>query len=68
MVFSEIIIFMLVYGGLYIYTLQPVSSNNKIGIYVRSGFLIIFYGFISAVLWFTYKGEAYQINNHSGYF
>ena len=64
---SEIIIIMLVYGGLFLYSLQPVSSNNKIIVYVKSAFLIILYGFISTIIWFTYKGDENHINNHSGF-
>lgn len=64
---SETIIIMLVYGGLFIYTLQLTSSNNKIIIYIKSAFLITLYVFISTIIWFTYKGEEYHINNHSGY-
>lgn len=58
---------MLVYGGLFLYTLQMVSSKNKILVYVKSAFLIILYVFISTTIWFTYKSEEYHFNNHSGY-
>ncbi|MEH7226689.1 peptide ABC transporter permease [Bacillus sp. JJ1566] len=63
----EIIIIMLVYGGLFLFTLQSISSKNKISVYVKSVFLIILYGFISTIIWFTFKAEEYHINNHSGY-
>lgn len=63
----EIIIFMLVYGGLFLYTLRSISSKNKTLAYIKSAFLIILYVFISIIIWFTYKAEEYHINNHSGY-
>jgi hypothetical protein len=65
--FYEIIIFMLVYGGLFLYTLLSVSSENRIIAYINSAFLMVLYVIISTILWFTYKGEEYHINNHSGY-
>lgn len=60
-------LFMLVYGGLFLFTLQLFSSNNKILVYIKSAFLIALYVFISNIIWFTYKGEESHINNHSGY-
>lgn len=65
--FSEIIIMMLVYGGLFMYASQLRPSNNKIIGYVKSASFIILYGLIATSIWFTYKGEEYHINNHSGY-
>ncbi|RDW15144.1 peptide ABC transporter permease [Oceanobacillus chungangensis] len=62
----EIIIFMLVYGGLFIYILRSISSKNKTIAYIKSAFLIILYIFIGTIIWFTYKAEEYHINNHSG--
>lgn len=67
MEFSEMIIIMLVYGGIFLYTLQMFSSKNKIFVYVKSAFLIILYVFISTTIWFTFKAKEYHINNHSGY-
>lgn len=64
---SETLIIMLVYGGLFLYTLQSFSSNNKILTNLMSAFLIALYVFISAIIWFTYKGKESHINNHSGY-
>ena len=64
---SEIVIIMLVYGGLLLYILQPISLNNKMIVYVKSASLIILYGLISVIIWITYKGEEYHINIHSGY-
>ncbi|SOC43770.1 peptide ABC transporter permease [Ureibacillus acetophenoni] len=65
--FSEIIMIMLVYGGLFLYALQMVSSKNKMVGFVKSAILIILFGFISTTIWLTYKAEEYHINNHSGY-
>ncbi|MDN4494481.1 peptide ABC transporter permease [Ureibacillus aquaedulcis] len=63
---SEIFIIMLIYAGLYIYTWQMVSSSNKVIVYIKYIFQIILYGIFSAAIWFSYKGEEYHINNHSG--
>ncbi|WP_456278910.1 peptide ABC transporter permease [Bacillus sp. AK128] len=63
----EMIIFMLVYGGLFLHTLRSISSNNKILFYIKSAFLIICYVFFITIVWFTYKSEEHHINNHSGY-
>ena len=60
-------LFMLVYGGLFLFTLQLFSSNNKILVYIKSAFLIALYVFISNIIWFTFKGEESHTNNHSGY-
>lgn len=65
--FSEINMIMLVYGGLFLYTLQLVSSKNKILVLVKLAILIILFGFISTTIWLTYNAEEYHINNHSGY-
>ncbi|MDQ0229212.1 peptide ABC transporter permease [Metabacillus malikii] len=62
----EIIIFMLVYGGLFLYTLRSISSKNKTLAYIKSIFLIMLYVFITTIIWFNYKAEEYHINNHSG--
>ncbi|WP_201777914.1 hypothetical protein [Ornithinibacillus contaminans] len=64
---SEIIIFMLVYGGLFLYTLQTMASNNKILVRVKSALLIMLYVFIATIIWSTYKGEEYHSNAHGGY-
>lgn len=66
MKFSELIIMMVVYGGLFIYTWQMVSSNNRAIVYLKATFLFILYGLVSTNIWFTLKGEEYHINNHSG--
>lgn len=47
MAVSEIIIMMLVYGGLFLYTARLGSSNNKIIFYGHYVFLIVLYGLIS---------------------
>ena len=67
MAVSEIIIMMLVYGGLFLYTARLGSSNNKIIFYGHYVFLIVLYGLISLSIWFMYKGLENHINNHSGY-
>ncbi|MBM7609697.1 hypothetical protein JOD29_002973 [Lysinibacillus composti] len=63
---SEIIIIMLVYGGLFLFV-NLVSSNNKLLGYVKWSTLILLYGFISIIIWFTYKAEEEHTNSHSGY-
>lgn len=67
MAVSEIIIMMLVYGGLFLYTARLSSSNNKIIFYGHYVFLIVLYGLISLSIWFMYKGLENHINTHSGY-
>ncbi|MBS3679856.1 peptide ABC transporter permease [Ornithinibacillus massiliensis] len=64
---SEIIFFMIVYGGLFIYIFQTISSNNRVLFYLKSAILLLLYIFISSIFWFRYKGEELHINNHSGY-
>lgn len=64
---SEIILMLLVYGGLFLFVVNLVSSNNKLLVYVRWASLIILYGFICTIIWFTYKGEEEHTNSHSGY-
>ncbi|MDM5333758.1 peptide ABC transporter permease [Ureibacillus composti] len=63
---SEIIIIMLVYGGLFLFV-NLVSSNNKLLVYVKWASFIILYGYISTIIWFTYKAEEEHTNSHSGY-
>ncbi|MEK4532160.1 peptide ABC transporter permease [Solibacillus sp. FSL W7-1472] len=67
MAVSEIIIMMLVYGGLFLYTARLSSSNNKIIFYGHYIFLIVLYCLISIAIWFIYKGNEVHINYHSGY-
>lgn len=64
---SEILLIMLVYGGLFLFAFPSISSNNKILVYIKSIFLIVLYLFISAIIWFSYKGKEYHLNNHSGF-
>jgi len=63
---SEMIIIMLVYGGLFLFV-NLVSSNNKLLVYVKWASFIILYGFISTIIWFTYKAKEEHTNSHSGY-
>lgn len=67
MAVSEIIIMMLVYGGLFLYTVRFGSSHNKIIFYGHYIFLIVLYCLISIAIWFIYKGNEVHINYHSGY-
>ena len=67
MAFSQIIIMMLVYGGLFLYTARFGSSHNKIIYYGHYIFLIVLYCLISIAIWFIYKGIEVHINLHSGY-
>ncbi|MFE8699811.1 peptide ABC transporter permease [Cytobacillus sp. FJAT-54145] len=63
----EIVIFMLLYGGLFLVTLRSSYLRNKTLFYIKSAFLIVLYVFISIIIWFIYKTEEHHINNHSGY-
>lgn len=63
---SEMFIIMLVYGGLFTYIWQMILSNTKIFFYVKSALLLILYVFLATTIWFTYQGQEYHINNHSG--
>lgn len=67
MAVSQIIIIMLVYGGLFFYTARFGSSHNKIIFYGHYIFLIVLYCLISIAIWFIYKGNEVHINYHSGY-
>lgn len=67
MAVSQIVIMMLVYGGLFLYTARFGSSHNKIIFYGHYIFLIILYCLISIAIWFIYKGIEVHINYHSGY-
>ncbi|GGA60008.1 peptide ABC transporter permease [Ornithinibacillus halotolerans] len=64
--FYEIIIFMLVYGGLFLYTLRTISLRNKGLAYIKSALLILFYLFMTTVIWSTYQSEQDHVNDHSG--
>lgn len=64
---SEIIIMLLIYGGLFLYTARFGSSHNKIIFYGHYIFLIILYCLITIAIWFIYKGIELHINYHSGY-
>lgn len=66
-IYEIIIIFMFAYGGLFLYIIRAISAKNKVVVYIKSAFIIILYVFSSTIIWFTYKGEEYHINNHSGY-
>ena len=67
MAVSEIIIMMLVYGGLFLFTARFGSSHNKIIYYGHYVFLIVLYSLITIAIWFIFKGIELHINNHSGY-
>ena len=67
MAVSQIVIMMLVYGGLFLYTARFGSSHNKIIFYGHYIFLIILYCLITLAIWFIYKGIEVHINYHSGY-
>lgn len=67
MAVSQIVIMMLVYGGLFLYTARFGSSHNKIIFYGHYIFLIVLYCLISIAIWFIYKGIEVHINYHSGY-
>lgn len=64
---SEIIFFMIVYGGLFIYIFQTIPSNNRVLLYVKSATLLLLYIMISSIFWFSYKAEELHMNEHSGY-
>ena len=63
----EIVIFMLLYGGLFLFTLRSIYSRSKTLFNIKSAFLIVLYVFSSTIIWFMYKTEEHHINNHSGY-
>ncbi|GGA90436.1 hypothetical protein GCM10008025_36230 [Ornithinibacillus halotolerans] len=63
---SDIIIFMLVYGVIFLYTMCVISSKNKILLYIKSALLIFFYVSISSMVWIYYKTEEDYFNSHSG--
>ena len=63
---SEVLIIILVYGGLFTYIWQMILANTKLIFYVKFALLIILYGFFSTTIWFTYKEQEDHINNHSG--
>lgn len=67
MAVSQIIIMMLVYGGLFLYTARFGPSNNKIILYGHYIFLSVLYCLMSIAIWFIYKGIEVHINYHSGY-
>lgn len=63
----EIIIFMLVYGSLFLYGLRLISSKQKTFVYLKSSFLIVLYVFTCTLIWFMYKAEEFHMNAHNGY-
>lgn len=68
MAVSQIVIMMLVYGGLFLYTARFGSSHNKIIFYGHYIFLIILYCLISIAIWFNQeinkkKSSNKKVNN-----
>ncbi|WP_339215027.1 peptide ABC transporter permease [Ornithinibacillus sp. FSL M8-0202] len=64
---SEIIFFMIIYSGLFLFIIQIIPSNNRVLFYVKSATLLLLYLLISSTFWFRYKVEELHINEHSGY-
>ncbi|MBC5638733.1 peptide ABC transporter permease [Ornithinibacillus sp. BX22] len=63
---SEIIFFMIIYSGLFLFIIQIIPSNNRVLFYVKSASLVLLYLMISSILWLSYKAEEVHINEHSG--